>query len=268
MNMKKHRLIILALIICLIQAFLSGCGSFVDLTEDESRQIVNYSTNVLNDHNTEVKGSLKDLTKTDLRDIVIKDDPGLIKEIEEAKQQALAQEEQRINPTKEASPNENGGGEEGEKSGGNDGVLTREEAELSSVLGLQDFSVEYGGYDLLDSYPQEESEDMLFSIEPATADDELLVLYFYITNKTGEEKECNILELEPKFRFKFSGKTNSFMTTLLLDDLSTFVSPIEAQGRSRAVLVAEISREKAETLSNLTLLVTMGEETTEVLLES
>ena len=109
---------------------------------------------------------------------------------------------------------------------------------------------------------------MLFSIEPATADDELLVLYFYITNNTPEVKECNILEQNPKFRFKSSGKTNSFMTTLLLDDLSTYVSDIEPGSRSRAVLVAEISKEKAQSLSNLTLLVTMDEETSEVLLES
>ena len=64
-----------ALALILFFILLTGCGGgFVDLSEDESKQIVNYSTNVLNDHNAAVKGSLQNLSKTDLRDIVIKDD--------------------------------------------------------------------------------------------------------------------------------------------------------------------------------------------------
>ncbi len=265
---KTVRTILIA-VLALSMAVLNGCGGgFVDLTEDESRKIVNYSTNVLSDYNTAVKGPLKNLSKTDLRDIVIKDDPGLIKEIEEAKEEALAESEKPAPPKEEPSGSSGEGGDTGETDESNDGVLTIEEAEIASTLGLEGFTVEYGGHDLLDTYPPESSEDMLFSMEPATDKDVLLVLYFDITNLSDEEKECNILELDPKFRFKSSGKTSSFLTTLLLDDLSTYVSTIEPQGKNRAVLVAEISREKAEALSDLTLVIRKGDEEFEVPLES
>ena len=132
--------------------FVSGCGGdgFVDLTEEESKQIVNYSTNVLNDHNSAVKGSLKNLTKTDLRDIVIKDDPSLIQEIQEAKEEATAEAEEAAKP-KPAEPekNESSGEEESDESK----PLDVQYADIAALIGLNGFSVEYSGHKVQDSYP-------------------------------------------------------------------------------------------------------------------
>ena len=269
----KKRIILLSILTGVVFLLLTGCD-FVDLTEDESRQIVNYSTNVLNDHNSAVKGSLKSLTRTDLRDIVVKDDPTIIDEIAEIKEQAAAEEASGSKSTAPAPSGSGGSGsgtaeaEEPEDTGDGDGELTQVDAEISEMIGLEGFDVEYGGHDFLDSYPGDNSEEALFSIEPATENDQLLVLYFYITNPSEEAKECDILSLDNKFKYKSSGRTGSFMTTLLLDDLSTYVSEIEPGGRNRVVLVTEISREKAESLSDLTLIINKGEESLEVPLET
>ncbi len=266
----KKRIIFLSILAGAVFLLLTGCN-FVDLTEDESRQIVNYSTNVLNDHNSAVKGSLKDLTRTDLRDIVVKDDPTIIDEIAEIKEQAALEEASGSKtpaPAPSGSGNAEGGTEEPSDTGDGDGELTPVDAEISDMIGLEGFDVEYGGHDFLDSYPGDNAEEALFSIEPATDNDQLLVLYFYITNPSEEAKECDILSLDNRFKYKSSGKTSSFMTTLLLDDLSTYVSEIEPGGRNRAVLISEISREKAESLSDLTLIINKGEESLEVPLET
>ncbi len=251
---------------------LYGCGEgFVDLTEDESKQIVNYSTNVLNDHNSAVKGSLKKLSKTDLRDIVIKDDPDLIKEIEAAKEEATSEaevkekEKKKKNKDKASDKEENRDKEEEEEHG----PVDVQEADIASLIGLSGFSVKYDGHKVQDSYPEasEDGGDMIFSIEPATASDKLLVLYFNVTNISDTEAECDILSLSPRFRFRAAGKTQSFLTTLLLDDLSTLRMTLEPGGSTRAVLAAEISEEKVAELSDITLIIMGEEENTEIALE-
>lgn len=131
----------IALLLSLL-LFVSGCGDgFVDLTEEESKQIVNYSTNVLNDHNSAVKGSLKNLTKTDLRDIVIKDDPSVIQEIAEAKEEATAAAEEAAKP-KPSEGDKSESSEEEEESGESKPVEVQE-ADIASLIGLEGFSVEY-----------------------------------------------------------------------------------------------------------------------------
>ncbi len=255
-----------ALALILSFVLLTGCGGgFVDLTEDESKQIVNYSTNVLSDHNSAVKGSLKNLSKTDLRDIVIKDDPSLIDEIEAAKEEATAAaEEDKTRKDTESSSGSSGEAEEDEN-----GPLEVQYADIASIIGLEGFSVSYLGHDILESYPEqsESGNQMVFSIEPATSNDKLLILYFDVTNTGDTDADCNILALQPRFRFSSGGKVQSFLTTLLLDDLSTLSLPLAAGETTRAVLAAEISNEKASELSDLTLII-MGEEgNTEILLE-
>ena len=245
---------------------LSGCGGgFVDLSEDESKQIVNYSTNVLSDHNSAVKGSLKNLTGTDLKDIVIKDDPSIIQEIEEAKEEATKEiEEVQSSKDQDASSGEAEAGEEAES-----GPMEIQDADIAELIGLQGFSVDYSGHGVLESYPDpsDPDADMLFSIEPATANDKLLVLYFNVTNTGEEEMACDILHLQPGFRFKTGGKTHSFLTTLLLDDLSTLEVTLQPGESKRAVLVAELSAEKLAALSDITLIIMGGAENTEILLE-
>ncbi len=261
----KAEMIKFIAVLAAVVIFSGGCGSFVDLSEDESKQIVNYSTNVLNDHNSAIKGSLKELTKTDLKDIVIKDDPSIIQEIEEAKEEATKEIEEAQTPKEEiASAGEGEAGEE-EKSG----PMELQDADIAELIGLQGFSVEYSGHGILDSYPDpsDTESDMLFSIEPAAKDDKLLVLYFNVTNTGEEEAVCNILSLQPRFRFKTGGKTHSFLTTLLLDDLSTLEVTLQGGESKRAVLVAELSSEKLAGLSDLTLIIMGGEENTEILLE-
>ncbi|MCR4589860.1 MAG: hypothetical protein K5668_03490 [Lachnospiraceae bacterium] len=264
-KVKIYKFISLGLSLCLL---LSGCGGgFVDLTEDESKQIVNYSTNVLSDHNSAVKGSLKTLTKTDLKDIVIKDDPGIIDEIEAAKEEATKAFEEAVTP--EETSKDGRSGSEGESSDDENAPLEIQNADIASLIGLSGFRVDYSGHAVQDSYPApgDPEADMIFSIEPATANDKLLVFYFNVTNTGMEEADCNILDLRPRFRFKSGGKTHSFLTTLLLDDLSTLEVMLQPGESKRAVLVAEISEEKANELSDLTLIIMGEDENTEILLE-
>ena len=251
--------------------FLSGCGDgFVDLTEDESKQIVNYSTNVLNDHNSAVKGSLENLSKTDLRDIVIKDDPSIIDDIEAAKAEATAEAEEAAAPEPAKDNNDGGGSSDAPDSEDTEHApLEVQDADIASILGLSGFSVEYAGHDITESYPgdSESGNEMTFSIEPATQNDKLLILNFDITNTGDSEAVCDILSLQPRFRFSTGGRVHSFLTTLLLNDLSTLSVSLAPGESKRAVLAAEISNEKADALSDLTLIIIGGEENTEIVLE-
>lgn len=264
---KRSRVLSFIAVFTALMMLLSACG-FVDLSEEESKQIVNYSTNVLNDHNSAVKGSLKNLTNTDLKDIVIKDDPSIIDEIEAAKEEATRSIEEASKPKEDKPSGDSDGSEEGSEE--EHAPLQIRDADIAGLIGLQGFSVGYRGHDVLDSYPapsDEESVDMSFSIEPATADDKLLVLYFDVTNTGEEEAECNILDLRPRFRFKAAGKPHSFLTTLLIDDLSTLQVTLQPGESTRTVLTAELSEDKINELSDITLVIMGDEENTEIILE-
>ncbi|MBO6133755.1 MAG: hypothetical protein J6P05_05415 [Lachnospiraceae bacterium] len=232
---------------------LSGCGSTaMELTEAEEKRVVDYAANVLVDHDANFISSTKEIPNRELRRIVRRD---LAEFLEEPEEEA----------TEEA--------QEGGKGGtGGDGE-TAEEAPpepvaIKDAIGLEGFDINYAGYEILTSYPTVSADgtSIGFGMD-AAAGDKLLVMHFKITNTWGNNANCSVLSLNPRFQIKMSGKKHSILNTLLLDDLGNFEAEMMPGATEDTVLVAEIADADVANIKPLSLVVRGGEGDIEIPLE-
>ena len=249
--MRKIRKILFSLITLASAFALSACGSgALDLTDEEIERVVNYSANVLERYNSHQKGTLADVSDTSLAVLLEEED---IQAAEEARRAARREQHKQ-----EAENKENGGEGSGEDGAGvnNNPLIDSNANEFTSIaelLGISGFSIDYTGYDIVDSYPESVSEnDLMFGINAGNGDS-LLVLRFNVRNLGSETAHCSVLDKNPAFKLKINGDRHSFLKTLLMDDLATFDEDMEGGETKEAVLVAEVSTAKASQIETLVL---------------
>ena len=249
-------------ILCISVITLSACGQqTLNLTEEEEQKIINYSSNVLTSHNANYNSSLKKMSDRQLAEV-------LKKEMEESQKKQERAETKVENPEPDNTKEDQSGSSGGSSAESvKDSDSTASIDQLADLIGLKGFSVSYKGYEIVDSYPPEMTDSVVFSLEPASSTDMLLVLKFDVTNEGDTEADCNMLDLSPEFRFSINGEKHSFLNTLLLDDLQTLETPIGSHESAEAVLVAEISKEKSENIKPLSLYIKRSDGSKEIPLE-
>ncbi len=225
--------------IVLSALMLSSCGAyFYDLTEEETELITEYAVDVIVRHGKGtdfrlVTNAEEQLAKKRERDAAV----------EEMKAKMRAEEE-------EAQAEEEGG--ESSESGGGGAPEAPSMPEVSSVdelLGLSDVSINWMGYDVMDSY----GESGGFSMD-ADPGHKLLVLSFYTENLTGGDVFVDILSLKPLFRIGINGEAPKVAnTTALLNDLAYFQGPLSPGAGQELVLIREISEEEASGIASVSL---------------
>ena len=218
--------------------FLSACGSATSsISDDDSRKIANYSSDVLAQHNTNSNSRL--VEESEVKKEYQKQLDLNIKKQNFAAQQAAATE----------SGSTSAGGTETVS-----GETAAPQMTLAEAVGAQGFDIQYKGYDVLASYPSEKSDDIYMGMSAAQGD-KLLVLYFTISNTGTSDEECNILSQKPTFRVKINGEKNTVQQTILNNDLSTFDDTIPAGGAADAVLISEVKEDKLTDIQSLSLIV-------------
>lgn len=111
--------------------------------------------------------------------------------------------------------------------------------------------LEYSNYELLDSYQGEDND--YFSLE-ATEGKKLLVAHFVLRNLSPEQRNINIFEQTNSYRVTMNENyTRATLTTMLNNDLSTFIGEIASGGEKDVVLLAEIEEEQAIKIDNVRL---------------
>ncbi|MCX4268592.1 MAG: hypothetical protein OSJ62_07990 [Lachnospiraceae bacterium] len=221
--MKKR----LCTVLCAATILLTGCGA-VELTDSESDLIAEYAATVLLKYSNTYQPKLQDE--------VIETIPNIY-----------------ITPTAPADISQNG---QGGQISPNLPVSTEAPAKnLSEAVGIaaEGFEVEYAGYEVTNTYPN--TGDAYFAMR-ATQNKRLLVMKFDITNRTGEEKECDILSKERTYRCRVND-TERFgaQLTMLLDDLASFKEVFAANETKQAVLIFQIPAEYEGTITTLDLTV-------------
>ena len=182
--------------------------------------------------------------------------------IEEAKEEAKkAQEEKRQQlfeeyekeQKKEATDTKDSASTNEGKSGGSEKEIPQVQyvEDMSSLVGTSSFSIVYSGYEITDSY----TEDLLSFTVDAKEGKVLLVTKFVVSNISGQEEELDVFSLEPEFRIKLSNKVRKAQQTMLLDDLSMYKGRIQAGEVKEAVILFEVSKEIADKLDNMELLI-------------
>lgn len=127
--------------------------------------------------------------------------------------------------------------------------------------------ITYMGSRILDSYPENEDDDDLFFALEASTGKKLLVLRFSLQNTTGEEKNLDIFSVAPRCTLKINDTVRTHViSTMLLDDLSTYIGSLATGEEISLVLLAEIDN-TLDTIEKLELTVSTGEESAVTLLQ-
>ena len=126
--------------------------------------------------------------------------------------------------------------------------------------------ITYMGSQILDSYPENDDDDLFFALDASTGK-KLLVLRFSLQNTTGEEKNLDIFSVAPRCTLKINDTERTHVvSTMLLDDLSTYIGSLAAGEEISLVLLAEIDN-TLDTIEKLELTVSTAEENAVTLLQ-
>lgn len=124
---------------------------------------------------------------------------------------------------------------------------------ISEVMGITDFDIQYTGYELHGTYPEDDTNSY-FSLTPREGN-QLLVISFLIKNITGEAAEIDLSNTKVtdiSYQLDINiGSIYKPQLALLENDLQFIDIEIEAEDTQTAVLIFEISKDIDMTDINL-----------------
>lgn len=244
--LKKIKRITAYGMIVLLGLNLSGCGlvASTGLTENEEELVAEYAAGVIMRYSADKKGGFGNLKPTPAPIFVPPADEG----IEPAEPDDMDSSDDFFD---EASGNED---EMTDMSQDMPGQEVETVAGISGILGLDGFDVTYAGYEVADIYPPAEDGVLSFSMQ-AEEGKKLLVLHFDVTNTGTEDKLCDVLNNNVKFRVSVNGgsRINEQMT-ILLNDLTSYSETVAAGQKEDTVLVFEVAPSVVEQVNSLTLI--------------
>ncbi len=223
--MKKVRYVLLP-ILCIM--LLGGCNLIptVQLNEADSVLVAEYAAGLLLKYDGDHENGLMEIT----------DEP-IVVETPEPQQPALTV-----------------GDEEADGTAVRDTSELVAPPELAAAIGIPDFQVSYIDYEICDIYPEQESDELVFSMQAQEGHD-LLILHFDLTNPAAETANCDVVTKAPLFRAMINGNRVNSQTTILLNDLAVYSGMLEANETVDTVLVFEIEESTAANLDTLSLLI-------------
>lgn len=233
--MKKYSCILISIMI--ISAMLCGCGVKVpELSETEEAVVVEYATNILVKYS-----SVADRTLLNNAELEVE-----IEKEEEEKERLLKTKEmekaylQSMNTDKVKDDIVNT-----DKNEQNEAVNVTQKT-VSEFVAEDSISINYASYSLCASYPENSVEDLFMTMD-ATDGHQLCVVKFWVENLSATEKELNMLNKQGRYSLCIDGgKVVQAQSTLLMDDLSSYVGTIPANGKEQMVLIFEVSEELSQ----------------------
>lgn len=241
---RGHGLICTVLVLGLT---LTGCASIPDLSKEDQKQVTEYAASLMLKYDSENHSRL-----VDVKDFITRYETAtrMYNQAEEAYYAAIeAEKEQRIAETEEQERlNEEYAknttptvdiSEGGSGSGSGSGQRMYDNMSLGEFLGLPELNIVYAGSDTMMEYPESDDEIQL-SLD-ASKGNQLLVMYFTVTNTSADIVDVDILSALPTFKISVNGDIfYSTLKTLLDDDLSVYVGSFAPGETKCLVLVKEI----------------------------
>lgn len=235
--------------VCFTIFFLTGCGNKIpDMTEEENALITEYAAGILLEHHADYQGRLVDTSLTPEEKSVSLQEAEDADELQ-TKENTSAEAEQVSNNSAEA-------------------VQEKQNSapSIAQVLDLPGFTVSYMGYEICDSYPDEQtaSEELYFAVH-AESGKKLVVLKLQITNGMSEPQVINTLELaELKCRVILDGARKSSLVTMLDNDFMALEKTMDAGATMEAVVMTEITEAESEQIQMVQLQIQNGDRSTMV----
>lgn len=234
-NLKRSQK---CLVICgvFMSILFTGCGNTIpDMTAEQQELISQYAANLLISYDSNQKSRLVDLTET----------------VEESTQENATDAVEAVEES-ETLPEETESQEQVEEN--TEGTAETESQEVSyltiaEVLNLpENITLEYNNVVESAYYPIDQTNEMFFSLD-ASAGNSLLVYQFVLKNQSQEDIYLDFFSQDISYRLQYTdGSKKKILTTLLDDDLSTFVGDITAGESLPLVIIVEVAQSEAETL--------------------
>lgn len=245
MKNKKMRPFIILLAGTLLVS-LSGCGNTIPaLSEEQEALVVEYASTAVLKHDANYQGKLVDLS-------TLKNEE---ETPEEETMQATAEETDiPKEPEQMQEPQQD--------------VLSAEQAEAEiqadaeQILGLQDVSLTYSGYEVDEFYPKNGNE--IYFVMNATPGNNLLVVKFTLRNLLNEEQNIQIRPGTVRVKIIMNGEEKNALTTMLLNDLATYQGTLGPNEETELVVVGEYPVEDLQVIDSLS--VKLKNESGEVIL--
>ena len=232
-----------------------GCGMFesLDLTEEESGLIAEYAAGLLKKYD---RNGARLMNPDALKDPeeVPKEEP---KEPEIQEEEPAAQEQEAAQSAEDLSFEDLT--QQSADEPGVDDVSGEEIAYSSSSmaerLGLTDIDVNYQGYDVCDTYPDQPDNSWLISMA-ARPGKKLAVVRFELANNSSQKQNCDILNAGKQYRLIVNNEKRINETvTVLMDSFSQYNGSLDAGASEEAVLIFELDEEMVEQVNSLDLMI-------------
>ncbi len=237
--MTVKRKISMVLTAALLMTGLTGCAEnqIKDLSEDEIQAVGEYVALTMMKYDINHRSRLMDLSVLDESD----------SSAEGADEEQISEEPSGMAPVDD-TPVVNASGKEEQEA---------PSYSLEEVMGLPEgLEVAFTGQEVYESYP--ENADY-FSLN-ASEGRKLLVLRFSIVNAGEQEQNVDLLNSGAVFHIKVNETfSRRALTTMLMDDMATYVGTVPAGGSVDTVLVIEVDNGMAESISSVGLSVENGE---------
>lgn len=214
-KMKKQKMGCGIAVLCLM--LFTGCGAALpSMTEAQQDAIAEYAVALVMRHTRDYSSRLVDLSLYEEKEPEKTEEP-----------EAGGMDETADTPVIDNS--ENSSDETAYQS-------------IDSLLVPEGVIITYMGSSLLDSYPDGSSDDSPYFALDASTGKKLLVLTFSLQNITGEEKNLDINFIAPRCAVRINDTERTHViSTMLLDDLSTYVGNLAAGEEISLVLLAEVN---------------------------
>lgn len=243
-GMRKQRIAIMC--IAAMALFMTACGSTIpEMTEEQTAQVAEYAAGLLLKYDENYHSRLVEEPEA-----AIEEEPLEEEEVKEEELPAEAAEEEPEEETVVVDKSEE--------------VQAPIYSSIEEFYGIEGVAITYNGYEIKDMYPEQSSSDEMFFAMNATAGCKLLVLNFNVTNTSGQDKNLDMLSMDTKFKVSVNGETPRYaLTTMLTNDLASYVGTIMSDATEPMVLVCEIPEDKAGDIQSLSLeMRNMSESTT------
>lgn len=216
--------------LCSVMAvvLMTGCGSVMpDLTQEETDIISEYAVGVLLKYDRVSSGRLMSSSEYEAAEIKKMEKETAAEAEESEKEEEEAPDMESANDTEVVDRSQ-------------DGESAATPSTIEEFYGIQDFAFQYSGYELTQSYPSGNEEEIFFSMD-ATEGMQLLVLKFSAMNTSAADQTLDMLNYGARFRIAVNGAAGeNALSTMLLNDLQSYKGLVPAGSAMELVSIVEV----------------------------
>ena len=128
------------------------------------------------------------------------------------------------------------------------------DADIAELLAIDDVVIRYQSFGLCGSYPEGSAG---FSVTAAQGKT-LLVVRFDVESAMGGAVDCNLFDYNLKISMGVNGRSAQALSTLLPDDIASYMDTIPEGTTKELVAIAEIGEIADEEIETLSLQITNG----------